>query len=120
MGNMRKISALCCALLLSTSIFAKAPTREDAWTLDQQKPVDFIEMDMFDQQILTVRVAPKLSDGKAASAIAMHCHGRDFKIQPGEKAVCVINWSFEIATITIPHDDIHAKSAGTYTLTYIS
>ncbi|MHB1221705.1 MAG: hypothetical protein ACYC0J_06895 [Gammaproteobacteria bacterium] len=117
---MKKAFVLCSILLFSTSVFAAAPMREGSWTLNQQQPIDFIEMDLFDQQILSVSVAPNLPDGKPASAISMHCHGKDFNISPGEKAICVVNWSYEVVTLSMQQGDITAKSAGTYQLTYIS
>ena len=117
---MKKVFILGSLLLLSASVFAKSPTREGVWKLDQQNPIDFIEMDMFDQQILTVKVAPKLANGEPSSPISMYCHGNNYNIQPGEKAVCIINWSAEIVTLTIPQDDKQSKSAGTYKLTYSS
>lgn len=120
MENMKKISILFGILLVSTSVFAKPPVREGGWALNQQNAIEFIELDMFDQQFLTVSVASQLPNGKPASAISMFCHGEYFNIQPGQHAVCVVNWSYEIATLTIPQGDADAASAGTYKLTYIS
>lgn len=123
MGSMKKITIFLFSLcFFSSAIYANQPWREGKWSLGDasQENIYFIEMDGFDQQFLTVSVAPQLANGEPGAAVKLHCTRGDFIIQPGEKATCVVNWSYEIATLTLPKDKSGVKSAGTYKITYLS
>lgn len=119
---MKKIIALCGLLILSGSVLAKKNlTREGTWNLNYHNQLHFIEMDLFDQQILTVNVSKYLPNGKPASAINMRCDGKNYHINPGEKAVCRTLWSYEVVTLSMnDQNDKDGESAGNYKLIYIS
>lgn len=120
---MKKIAIILFGLLfLSTNILAKKPWREGTWALNEldEGNTYFIEMDAFDQQFLTVSVAPQLTNGEPTSAVSLRCSSGVHYINPGEKATCIVNWSYEIATLTFPKGKHNMKATGTYKITYLS